>query len=210
MKNAERLSEVSEHVTAFSTPDVQDLSTSKIDDRNSTKTEEKIRNLRALLAEQEKEISRLKNESKDRIFQSKEIFPRLKEDDSFPLVRSLYENGEDSSMGTDCKMITKDSNLNNEQEASVAVGRRQKRVSRTELTNLSNTKRFRYHFRKDVPHDVKGHGYLDGKSEQNRTLFQDNSTFQVVKPDIGKGSLSQDEFLSFLRLVRTTSLLLKE
>lgn len=191
-------------MTTFSKSDVQGLSTGKNDDRNFTKTEEKIRNLRALLAEQEKEISRLKNESKDRIFQSKETFSSSKEDYDYPLVTSLYEDGEDSSMEMDCQMITKDDNLYNEQEASVAVCRRRKRVSRTEHTSLSNTKRFRYHFRKDAPQDI------NGTKEQKRTLFQDNSMFQVVKPDIRKGSLSQDEFLSFLRLVRTTSLQLKE
>ena len=195
-------------MTTFSTPDVQGLSTGKNDDRNFTKTEEKIRNLRALLAEQEKEISRLKNESKDRIFQSKEIFSSLKEDYRYPLVTSLYENEGDSSMEMDCQMITKDDNFYNEQEASAAVCKRRKRVSRTEHTSLSNTKRFRYHFRKDAPPDIKG--YLHGTTEQKRTLFQDNSTFQVVKPDIRKGSLSQDEFLSFLRLVRTTNLQMKE
>ena len=191
-------------MTTFSKSDVQGLSTGKNDDRNFTKTEEKIRNLRALLAEQEKEISRLKSESKDRIFQSKETFSSLKEDYGYPLVTSLYENGRDSSMVMDCQMITKDDNFYNEQEASVAVCRRRKRVSRAEHTSLSNTKRFRYHFRKDAPQDI------NGTNEQKRTLFPDNSAFQVVKPDIRQGSLSQDEFLSFLRLVRTTSLQLKE
>lgn len=195
-------------MTTFRTPDLQDLSTGKNDDGNFTKTEEKIRNLRALLAEQEKEISRLKNESKDRIFQSKETFSSLKEDYRYPLVTSLYENEGDCSMEMDCQMITKDDNFYNEQEASVVVSKRRKRVSRTEHTSLSNTKRCRYHFRKDAPQDVKG--YLHGTTEQKRILFQDNSTFQVVKPDIRKGSLSQDEFLSFLRLVRTTSLQMKE
>lgn len=179
----------------LSSPDAQDLYLTKSDDGGLTKTEQKIKNLKALLAKQEKLISRLKNESiKDRTGQSKEPCFALNEDYGYSLGASLYENKWD-------KPVPNDDDFHEELQLSGAASRRRKRISHAELFSLSNTKRFRYHFRKDVP-QVKS--YLNGTDKQKRTLFEHFSAFQVFKPDIRKESFSQDEFLSFFSLVRAS------
>lgn len=205
-EETERLCKISNDVTIVNPPD---LSIAKNKNSNFTKTEEKIRSLKALLAEQEKQLSRLKNENKERIFQSKESLTTLKEECSFPLVTRLFENGREFSVQRQHKLTTKDDNFYSEHKTSIAAGSiRRKRVGSTEHASLSNTKRFRYHLRKDVPHDIKR--YLRGITDQKRSFSKDNSTSQYVIPDIKKCPFTQDEFLSFLRLVRTSRLVVKD
>ena len=204
---AEPLREISDHGTSVNPPDVQGLPSGTNENSNVTKTEEKIRSLKALLAEQERQISRLKNESKEKIFQSKGETCSIKTDYGCPSVTRLSENGTYFSMPNQRKLvITKDDNYHKERKTSVGACTRRRRSGRTENSDLSNTKRFRYHFRKDVPQEIKG--YLAGKNDHRRT--KDNSAFKFIKPDIRKAPFTQDEFLSFLRLARTTRLVLKE
>ena len=195
--DVELLSKKCEPVTSqLSSPDAQDLYLTKNDNSSLTKTEQKIKNLKALLAEQEKLISRLKKESiKDRTGQSKEPCFALNEDNGYSLGASLYENTCD-------KPVPNDDDFHKELNVFGAASRRRKRISHAEHFSLSNTKRFRYHFRKDVPQEIKS--YLNGTDEQKRTLFERFSAFQVFKPDIRRESFSQDEFLSFFSLVRAS------
>lgn len=162
----------------------------------SSKTEEKIQSLKALLAEQEKAISRLKNESKERLFESKEFVTSLKEDQGCSFGKLLSQNGRDISVKNH-KLITK-----NDLEHKASATCTSRKRTGTEHTVLSNTKRCRYNFRKDAPQDIKS--YLDRKTGETLTLFKDKYTFVNVTADIRKDVFSQDEFLSFLGLVRAT------
>lgn len=163
-----------------------------------TKREEKIQSLKALLAEQEKAIIRLKSGNRERLFESKEFL--TKEDQDYSISKQvLCKNERDVSVKSH-KLIPKN-DLYKEFKAT-STGTSRKRM-RTEDTALSNKKRFRYNFRKDVPLDINS--YLGRKTEETVTLFKDKITFESFKWDIGKETFTQDEFLSFLGLVRTTS-----
>ncbi|KAL9972811.1 hypothetical protein ACROYT_G019189 [Oculina patagonica] len=192
-------SDITEQDTTSKLLHVQGL---KDENNTSTKTEEKIQSLRALLAEQEKAINRLKNESRERNFEPKEFLTSLKEDKGYCLGKPVFcENERDVSVKSHHDLITcKNGFYKVRNRSPTCKGR--KRMG-TERTTLPNTKRFRYNFRKDIPLDVNS--YLDRKTDETVTLLKEKFTFEYVKADIRKEAFTQDEFLSFLGLVRTAT-----
>ena len=187
-------SDLAEQDTTFKPLHVQGM---KEKNNTSVTTEEKIQRLKALLAEQEKAISRLRNETKDRNFESKEFLTTLKEDQSYSLGEPVFcENGRDLTVKSQHGLITCKNGVYKVHKPLPKCKSR-KRMA-TEHTGLSNTKRFRYNFRKDLP--LENNSYLDRKTDEKDTLCQEEITF---KADIRKEALTQDEFLSFFRLVRT-------
>ena len=163
-----------------------------------TKTELKIQSLKALLAEKETAINRLKSENRERIFESKGFL--TKEDNEYSLGKQLLcKNESDVSVKSHHKLIPKNDLY--KESKTTSTGTTRKRM-RTEDTALSNTKRFRYNFRKDIPLDISRS--LERKTKETVSLFKDKTTLESFKGDIGKETLTQDEFLSFLGLVRTT------
>ena len=151
---------------------------------NCSKTEEKIRKLKALLAEQEKEIKRLKSESTERI-----------SDVSSPMATAEY-----------CGFQFGKSQQRNfkEPKTHVAECSRRKRTFK-ERSSIFNSKRFRYSFRKDMQQEMRN--FLPKTTDREQTVVMDKPTSEYVKPDLKKGNFTKDEFLSLLRLVRTTTVL---
>lgn len=151
---------------------------------NCSKTEEKIRKLKALLAEQEKEIKRLKSESTERI-----------SDVSSPMATAKY-----------CGFQFGKSQQRNfkEPKTHVAECSRRKRTFK-ERSSIFNSKRFRYSFRKDMQQEMRN--FLPKTTDREQTVVMDKPTSEYVKPDLKKGNFTKDEFLSLLRLVRTTTVL---
>jgi len=163
-----------------------------------TKTEEKIQSLKALLAEQEKAINRLKSEKRERIFESKGFL--TKEDHEYSLGKQVScKNERDVSVKSHQKLIPMNDLYKEFKRTSTGTSRKR---MRTEDTALSNTKRFRYNLRKDIPLDVNRS--LERKTKETVSLFKDKITLESFKGDKEKKSFTQDEFLSFLGLVRTT------
>lgn len=157
---------------------------------NCSKTEEKIRKLKALLAEQEKEIKRLKSESTERI-----------SDVSSPMVTAECCGFQ---FGKSQHRLTSEKGNFKEPKTHVAECSRRKRTFK-EHRSIFNSKRFRYSFRKDMPQEMRN--FLPKTTDQKQTIVMDKSTSECVKPDLGKGNFTKDEFLSLLRLVRTTAVL---
>lgn len=151
---------------------------------NCSKTEEKIRKLKALLAEQEKEIKRLKSESTERI-----------SDVSSPMATAEY-----------CGFQFGKSQQRNfkEPKTHVAECSRRKRTFK-ERSSIFNSKRFRYSFRKDMQQEMRN--FLPKTTDRKQTIVMDKPISEYVKPDLKKGNFTKDEFLSLLRLVRTTTVL---
>lgn len=195
----DQLSKISDHVTTFNPSDARSVSLGNDKSSNFTKTEERIRNLKALLAEQEKEIKRLKNKGKERIFESKESSTTLKKEYGFLFGTQLYKNAKDVSEQRQHGLINKNDSFE-ELKTSAATYTKQKRIGR-ENTGMSNTKRFRYNFRKDVPQEMNS--CMNQTDDQKRTLIKEKATVLYPKPDIRKGTFTQDEFLSLLGLVTT-------
>lgn len=190
-------SDITEQDTTFKLLHVQGL---KDKNNTSTKTEEKIQSLKALLAEQEKAINRLRSESRERNFEPKEFLTSLKEDQGYSLGKPVfYENERDVSVKSHHDLITCKNGFYKVHKPSPTCKSR-KRMG-TEHTTLSNTKRFRYNFRKDIPLDINS--YSDRKTDETVTLFKEKFMFEYVNADIRKEAFTQDEFLSFLGLVRT-------
>lgn len=188
-------SDIVEEDTAFKPFHVQRL---KDRSNTSTKTEEKIQSLKALLAEQEKAINRLRSESKERNFESKEFLTSLKGDQGYSLGKSvLYENERDVSVKNHHDLISCKNGFYKVHSKPSSTYKRRKRLG-TEHTFLSNTKRFRYNFRKDAPPDIDS--YLDRKTNETVSLFKEKCMFENVKADIRKEAFTQDEFLSLLGL----------
>lgn len=188
------VSDLTEQDTAFKPLHVQGM---KDKNNTSTTTEEKIQSLKALLAEQEKTISRLKNESKDRNFESKEFLTSLKEDQSYNSLGKplLCENERDLNVKSQHGLITCKNGVYKVHKP-LSKCKSRKRMA-TKDTGLSNTKRFRYNFRKDLR--LENNSYLDRKTDEKDSPYQEEITF---KADIRKEALTQDEFLSVFGLVR--------
>ena len=163
-----------------------------------TKTEEKIQSLKALLAEQEKAINRLKSENRDRVFESKGFLTKAEHEYSFG-KKVLCKNESDGSVKSHRKQIPKNG-LYKEFKTTL-TGTSRKRM-RTGDVVLSNPKRFRYNFRKDIPVDINRS--LERKTKETVSLFKGKTTLESFERDIGKKAFTQDEFLSFLGLVRAT------
>lgn len=163
-----------------------------------TKTEEKIQSLKALLAEQEKAINRLKSENRERKFESKGFLTKAEHEYSFG-KQVLCKNESDVSVESHPKQIPKNGLYKEFKTTSTGTSR--KRMCTGDAA-LSNTKRFRYNFRKDIPLDINR--TLERKTKENVSLFKDKITLESFKRDTGKKTYTQDEFLSFLGLVRAT------
>lgn len=163
-----------------------------------TKTEEKIQSLKALLAEQEKAINRLKSENRERVFESKGFLTKAEHEYSFG-KQKLCKNEDDVSVKSYRKQIPK--NGLHKEFKTTSTGTSQKRM-RTGDVALSNTKRFRYNFRKDIPININRS--LERNTKETVSLFKDKTTLESFKRDIGKKTFTQDEFLSFFGLVRAT------
>lgn len=162
----------------------------EINSQSSTKTDERIQSLKALLAEQEKAISRLKSESRARLSESKEVHSLLKED------QTGCENGRDMPIDQNHHTLKTEKYFCKEPKALTSTNR--KRICSD--TGLSNTKRFRYNFRKDVPQ--QGRSYFERKTGEGNALLKEKFIFECVNPDIKKETFTQDEFLSFLGLIK--------
>ena len=161
-----------------------------------TKTEKKIQSLKVLLAEQEKAINKLKSENRERIFESKGFL--TKEDHEYSLGKQVScKNESDVSVKSHHKLIPK-----NDFYKEFKTKPTSRKRMRTEDTTLSNTKRFRYNFRKDIPLDIDKS--LEKKTKGTVSLFKDKITLESFRGDMVKETFTQDEFLSFFGLVRTT------
>lgn len=152
-----------------------------------------------MLVEQEKAINRLKSENRGRICQSKGFL--TKEDNDYPLGKQvLWKNERDVSVKSRHKLISKNDVYKEFKTTSTGTSRKRMRKGDTAL---SNTKRFRYNFRKDIPLDINGS--LEKKTKETVSRFNSKITLESLKGDIGKETFTQDEFLSCFSLVRTTS-----
>ena len=147
------------------------------------------------MAEQEKAINRLKSENRERIFESKEFL--TKEDHEYSFGKQVCKNERDVSVKSHHKLISK-----NDLHKQFKTTETSRKRMRTGSTALSNTKRFRYNFRKDIPLDINRS--LERRTNETVSLFKDKITLESFKVDIGKETFTQDEFLSFLGLARTT------
>ena len=152
--------------------------------------------MKALLAEQEKAINRLKSENRERIFESEGFLTKVEHEYSFG-KQVLCKNESDVSVKSHCKQIPK--NGLHREFKTTSAGTSRKRM-RTEDVSLSNTKRFRYNFRKDIPLDINR--TLQRKTKETASHSEDKIALQSLKRDTREKTFTQDEFLSFLGLVR--------
>ena len=153
--------------------------------------------MKALLAEQEKAINRLKSENRERIFESEGFLTKVEHEYSLG-KQVLCKNESDVSVKSHGKQIPK--NGSHKEFKTTSAGTSRKRM-RTEDASLSNTKRFRYNFRKDIPLDINR--TLQRKTKETVSLsLKDKIALQSFKRDTGEKTFTQDEFLSFLGLVR--------
>lgn len=152
-----------------------------------------------MLVEQEKAISRLKSENRERICQSRRFL--TKEDHDYLLGKQvLWKNERDVSVKSRHKLISKNDVYKEFKTTSTSTSRKRMRKGDTALSNI---KRFRYNFRKDIPLNINGS--LERKTKGTFSRFNSKITLESLKSDTGKETFTQDEFLSCFGLVRTTS-----
>lgn len=159
----------------------------------TTKTDERIQSLRALLAEQEETISRLRSDSKARLAESKEVFRILRQERSgcgqikrnMPITQNSHTNETKNPFCKELRCTCR------------------KRIS-SEDTGFSNSKRYRYNFRKSVQQQFRKN--FEKKTGEVNTFPKYNfMTECVCYPDVSrKDTLTQEEFLSSLGLFRNT------
>lgn len=160
----------------------------------TTKTDQRIQSLKALLAEQEKTISRLRSETITRLPESKEVLRILTQEQSdcgqiernMPITQTCHSYETKNHFCQDLRSANR------------------KRIG-PEDTGLSNSKRYRYNLRKDVPRQFRTN-FEKKTGKVKRFPKHDFMTECVHFPDvIRKDDLTQEEFLSSLGLLRSTN-----
>lgn len=159
----------------------------------TTKTDQRIQSLKALLAEQEKTISRLRSETITRLPESKEVLRILTQEQS-----DCGQNERNMPITQTCHSYeTKNHFCQDLRSAN------HKRIG-PEDTGLSNSKRYRYNLRKDVPRQFRTN-FEKETGKVKRFPKHDFMTECVHFPDVRKDDLTQEEFLSSLGLLRSTN-----
>lgn len=202
-KQSRQSGEISEQMTVSHTSEAPSVSLENADKySNCSKTEEKIRKLKALLAEQEKEIKRLKSESTERI---SEVSSPIKTAEycGFQFGRQLCKDGIDVLVNSQHRLTSEKGNFKEPKTHDAECSRRKRTIQ--ERSSVFNSKRFRYNFRKDIQQEMRN--FLPKTTDRKQTIVMDKSTSEYVKPDLRKENFTKDEFLSLLRLVRTTTVL---
>ena len=157
----------------------------------TTKTDQRIQSLKALLAEQEKTISRLRSETITRLPESKEVLRILTQEQS-----DCGQNERNMPITQTCHSYeTKNHFCQDLRSAN------RKRIG-PEDTGLSNSKRYRYNLRKDVPRQFRTN-FEKKTGKVKRFPKHDFMTECVHFPDVRKDDLTQEEFLSSLGLLRS-------